>query len=137
MYLGDSLGGVSIRRGLQFLNGGSSALTIGGSFSTARTQNFQDASGTIALTSQLPLSGTTSSIGGSALAAGVCTTGNVTITGLSTTMTAMASPAADPGSGFTWNAWVSSTTTVTVRVCNISGASATPTAETYNVRVIP
>jgi hypothetical protein len=23
-----------------------------------------------------------------------------------------------------------------VRVCNISGASATPTAETYNVRVI-
>lgn len=136
MYLGDSLGGVSIRRGLNFLNGGSNPLTFGGSFSVARTQNFQDASGTIALTAQLPLSGTTSSIGGSALAAGVCTTGTATVTGISTAMTAAASPAADPGSGFTWNAWVSSTTTVTVRVCNISGASATPTAETYNVRVI-
>jgi hypothetical protein len=136
MYLGDSLGGVSIRRGFQFLNGGSSPLTFGGSFSAARTQNFQDESGTIALTSQLPLSGTTSSIGGSALAAGACTTGTASVTGLSTTMTAAASPVADPGSGFTWNAWVSSTTTVTVRVCNVSGASATPTAEAYNVRAI-
>jgi hypothetical protein len=136
MYLGDSLGGVSIRRGLNFLNGGSNPLTFGGSFSAARTQNFQDASGTIALTTQLPLSGTTSSIGGSALAAGVCTTGTATVTGVSTAMTASASPVADPGTGFTWNAWVSSTTTVTVRVCNISSASATPTAETYNVRII-
>ena len=136
MYLGDSLGGVSIRRGLQFLNGGSSPLTFGGSFSTTRTQNFQDQSGTIALTSQLPLSGTTSSIGGSALAAGACTTGTASVTGISTAMAVAASPVADPGSGFTWNALVSSTTTVTVRVCNISGASATPTAETYNVRVV-
>ncbi len=53
--MGDSLGGVSIRRGFQFLNGGSNALTFGGSFSTSRTQNFQDANGTIALTNQLPL----------------------------------------------------------------------------------
>jgi Pectate lyase superfamily protein len=136
MFLGDSLGGVSIRRGFQFLNGGSNPLTFGGSFSTTRTQNFQDASGTIALTTQLPLSGTTSSIGGSALAAGVCTTGTATVSGLSTAMAAVASPVADPGTGFTWNAWVSSTTTITVRVCNISGASATPTAETYNVRAI-
>jgi hypothetical protein len=136
MFLGDSLGGVSIRRGLQFLNGGSNPLTFGGSFSAARTQNFQDASGAIALTAQLPLGGTTSSIGGSALGAGVCTTGTATITGISTSMAAAASPSADPGTGFTWNAWVSSTSTVTVRVCNISGASATPTAETYNVRVI-
>jgi hypothetical protein len=136
MYLGDSLGGVSIRRGFQFLNGGSNPLTFGGSFSTTRTQNFQDQNGTIALTSQLPLSGTTSSIGGSALAAGVCTTGTASVTGLSTAMAVAVSPAADPGSEFTWNAWVSSTTTVTVRVCNISSASATPTAETYNVRVI-
>jgi Pectate lyase superfamily protein len=135
MYMGDSLGGVSIRRGFQFLNGGSNALTFGGSFSAARTQNFQDISGTIALTSQLPLSGTTSSIGGSALAAGICTTGTASVTGVSTAMAVAVSPAADPGTGFTWNAWVSSTTTVTVRVCNISGASATPTATAYNVRV--
>jgi hypothetical protein len=135
MYLGDGLGGVSIRRGLQFLNGGANPLTLGGSFSTTRTQNFQDTNGTIALTAQLPITGTTSSIGGSALAAGVCITGTASVSGVSTAMAVAVSPAADPGTGFTWNAWVSSTTTVTVRVCNISGASATPTAETYNVRV--
>jgi Pectate lyase superfamily protein len=135
MYMGDSLGGISIRRGLQFLNGGSNALTFGGSFSAARTQTFQDSSGTIALTAQLPISGTTSSIGGSALAAGICTTGTASVSGASTAMAVAVSPAADPGTGFTWNAWVSAASTVTVRVCNISGASATPAAETFNVRV--
>lgn len=134
MYMGDSLGGVSIRRGFQFLNGGSSALTFGGSFSTSRTQTFQDANGTIALTSQLPLTGTTGSIGGSALAAGICTTGTVSVAGAATSMAVAVSPAADPGTGFTWNAFVSASGTVTVRVCNISGASATPTASAYNVR---
>jgi hypothetical protein len=54
MYIGDSLGGVAILRGFQFLNGGSNALTFGGSFSAARSQSFQDASGTIALTSAIP-----------------------------------------------------------------------------------
>jgi pectate lyase-like protein len=135
MYIGDSLGGVSIRRGFQFLNGGVNPLTFGGTFSTTRTQNFQDADGTVALTSQLPITGTTSSIGGSALAAGICTTGTASITGVSSAMAVAVSPAADPGTGFTWNAWVSSTTTVTVRVCNISGASSTPAATAYNVRV--
>jgi hypothetical protein len=136
MYVGDALGGVSIRRGFNFVNGGSNALTFGGSFSLSRTQNFQDASGTIALTSQLPLSGTTSSIGGSALAAGVCTTGTASVTSAATSMAVAVSPAADPGAGFTWNAWVSASGTVTVRVCNVSGASATPTAAAYNVRAI-
>jgi hypothetical protein len=135
MYMGDSLGGISIRRGLQFLNGGSNALTFGGSFSAARTQNFQDTSGTIALTAQLPLTGTTSSIGGSALAAGICTTGTASVTSAANSMAVAVSPTADPGTGFTWGAWVSASNTVTVRVCNISGASATPTATAYNVRV--
>ena len=135
MFLGDSLGGVSIRRGFQFLNGGSNALTFGGSFAAARTQNFQDASGTISLTSQLPLSGTTSSIGGSALAAGICTTGTASVTSATNYMAVAASPVADPGTGFTWGAWISAANTVTVRVCNISGASATPTSTAYNVRV--
>jgi len=135
MYMGDTLGGVSIRRGLQFLNGGSNALTFGGSFSAARTQNFQDVNGTIALTAQLPLTGTTSSIGGSALAAGICTTGTASVSTAANSMAVAVSPAADPGTGFTWGAWVSAANTVTVRVCNISGASATPTATAYNVRV--
>jgi hypothetical protein len=136
MFMGDALGGISIRRGLNFLNGGSNALTFGGSFSASRTQSFQDANGTIALTNQLPLSGTTSSIGGSALAAGVCTTGTASVTSSATSMAVAVSPATDPGTGFTWNGWISAAGTVTVRVCNISSASATPTASAYNVRVI-
>jgi hypothetical protein len=136
MYMGDSLGGISVRRGFQFLNGGSNALTFGGSFSAARTQNFQDATGTIALTAQLPLSGTTSSIGGSALAAGICTTGTATVSTAANSMSVSATPVTDPGTGFTWNAWVSAANTVTVRLCNISGTSGTPTAAVYNVRVI-
>jgi hypothetical protein len=136
MYIGDSLGGVAILRGFQFLNGGANALTLGGSFSAARSQSFQDANGTIALTSQLPLSGTTSSIGGSSLAAGACTSGTATVTSSTTSMAVAASPAADPGAGFTWNAFVSAAGTVTVRVCNVSGANATPTASAYNVRVV-
>ena len=101
-----------------------------------RSQVFQDASGTIALTTQLPLAGTTGSIGGGALAAGVCTTGTATVTGATTSMAVAVSPASDPGTGFTWTAWVSSANTVTARVCNVSGASATPTAVAYNVRAI-
>jgi hypothetical protein len=139
-----------------------------------RQQFLQDATGTIALTSQLPasltnaahkwfnsydastgvftqtqpdysdltgtpapiLSGTTSSIGGSSLAAGACVDGTASVTSSTASMAVAVSPAADPGTGFTWNAWVSAAGTVTVRVCNVSGASATPTASAYNVRVI-
>jgi hypothetical protein len=136
IYIGDSLGGVSILRGFQFYNSGGNALTFGGTFTTGRSQSFQDASGTISLTSQLPLSGTTASIGGSSLAAGVCATGTASVSGSTTSMTADASPAADPGTGFTWNAFVSAAGTVTVRVCNVSGGALTPTASAYNVRVI-
>jgi hypothetical protein len=85
---------------------------------------------------QPPLSGTTGSIGGSALGVGACTTGTASISGATTSMAAWASPVADPGTGFTWNAFVSAAGTATVRLCNVSGASATPTAEAYNVRVI-
>lgn len=136
MYIGDSLGGVSIRRGFQFLNSGSNPLTFGGSFTSPRSQSFQDASGTIALTSQLPLAGTTAGIGGGSLAAGACTTGTASVASSTTSMAVAASPSADPGTGFTWGAWVSSAGTVTVRVCNVSGATATPAATAYNVRVI-
>ncbi len=101
-----------------------------------RTQVFQDATGFIALTSQLPLVGTTGSIGGSALAAGACTTGTASVTSTTTSMAVAISPASDPGTGFTWNAWVSAAGTVTARVCNVSGVSATPTAVAYNVRAI-
>jgi hypothetical protein len=116
-------------------NFGAFAAPVGG-FTGPRVLTAQDASGTIAFTAQLPLAGTTSSIGGGSLAAGACTTGTASVASSTTSMAVEASPAADPGTGFTWNAFVSAAGTVTVRVCNVSGASATPAATAFNVRVI-
>lgn len=84
------------------------------------------------------LAGTSGSIGGGSIANGACTTGTVAITGVTTGMTAAATPAGgtQPGAGFTWDAYVSAAGTATVRVCNATGASNTPTATTYNVRVL-
>ncbi len=80
--------------------------------------------------------GTTSSIGGNSLSAGVCTTGAVSIPGAATTMAVAVSPAADPGTGFTWEGFVSAPNTVTVRLCNTTSSQLTPKSTTYNVRVI-
>lgn len=81
------------------------------------------------------LSGTTGSIGGGLLAVGGCTSGTVSVTGASTSMVAMASPNTYPGDGIWWDAQVTSSNTVTVKVC--VAVLSTPTAGTYNVRVIP
>lgn len=84
------------------------------------------------------LSGTTAAIGGSALLAGACAAGTVTVTGAASTMVSTASPSADPDSalatGIAIYAFVSSANTVTVRVCAI--VAVTPAAVTYNVRVL-
>ena len=86
-----------------------------------------------------PLAGgfhaTTGSIGGSALTAGQCSTGTVTINGANTGMVANASAvtSGDPGAGFTVGAQVTSSNTVTVSVCAI--IAGTPTASTYAVTV--
>lgn len=93
-------------------------------------------SNNVAMTAQMPLSGTTASIGGSALAAGTCTTGTAAVANSTTAMAVAVSPAADPGTGFAWEGWVSAAGTVTVRLCNITAGSLTPTAEAYNVRVV-
>ncbi|CAG9256285.1 hypothetical protein [Paraburkholderia caribensis] len=82
-----------------------------------------------------PLSGTSSSIGGSALAAGACSSGTVSVAGSTTSMAVAAAPATYPGDGIFWHGYVSSAGTVTVKVC--ASVSATPTASAYNVRVIP
>ncbi len=80
--------------------------------------------------------GTTGSIGGSALAAGACATGTVTIAGVTTGMTLNTTPVTYPGAGFDWQrSYVSGTNTVTVQVCNNKTTSATPTASAYNVRI--
>jgi hypothetical protein len=82
----------------------------------------------------LPLTGTTSSIGGGALLAGACTSGTAAVTGSTTAMSAIASPVTYPGDGAMWDAYVSTAGTVTVKVCALVGV--TPSATAYNVRVI-
>ncbi len=84
--------------------------------------------------SNLPLAGTTGSIGGSSLALGACTSGTVSITGATTSMAVVASPTTYPGDGMVWRPYVSAAGTVTVKVC--AAVAGTPTASTYNVRVI-
>ncbi|WP_321913589.1 hypothetical protein [Paraburkholderia sp. J11-2] len=79
------------------------------------------------------LTGTTSSIGGSSLAAGACATGTVAVSGATTSMAVAVSPVATPGAGYVWEGYVSAAGTVTVNVCAI--VAGTPTATTYNVRV--
>lgn len=78
--------------------------------------------------------GTTGSIGGGALVAGACTSGTVSITGLTTAMDVHPTPSTYPGDGFWWEAYASAAGTATVKVC--ASIAGTPTASTYNVRVI-
>jgi len=80
------------------------------------------------------LSGTTSSIGGSLLAAGACASTTVSITGVTTSMAVEITPVTFPGAGTTWNGYVSSAGVVTAQICAL--VLGTPTASTYNVRVI-
>lgn len=83
---------------------------------------------------QVALSGTTPSIGGSALSAGACSSATASVTGSTTSMAVEATPSTYPGDPIYWKAYVSSAGTVTVKVC--AAVAATPTASTYNVRVI-
>ena len=79
-----------------------------------------------------PLTGTTGSIGGGTLTAS-CATGTATVATSTTSMVAIASPNADiTDAAYSIVAWVSTNGTVTVAVCG----TGTPTATTYNVRVI-
>jgi hypothetical protein len=117
------------------------ANSIGGNASgaTAITQPASDNSTNIAtdafVKSNLPLVATTVSIGGSSLSAGACASGTVNVTGATTSMAVVATPATYPGDGMDWRSYVSSSGVVTVQVCAV--ITGTPTASTYNVRVIP
>ena len=85
-----------------------------------------------------PLTGTTGSIGGSALLAGACASGTATVTGASTGMPAIAAPSDGTNIsalGTSISATVTSSNTVTVNVCAL--LAVTPTAKNYNVRVMP
>lgn len=80
------------------------------------------------------LSGTTGSIGGSPLLLGACTSGTASVSGAAVGMVTTATPSTYPGDGVQWQSYVSSSNTVTVKVCGI--LAITPGASIYNVRVI-
>ena len=80
------------------------------------------------------LTGITGSIGGGLLSVGSCATGTATVTGATVGMVAMANPATYQGDGVQFQAYVSAANTVTVKACAL--LLITPTATTYNVRVI-
>jgi len=65
-----------------------------------RTISQPSAAGTLALTSQLPLRGTTGPIGGSVLRPGTCATGTAHIQGATSNMVALATPVTFPGQAF-------------------------------------
>lgn len=81
------------------------------------------------------LSGTTTSLGGTGLANGACSTTTVAIAGATTSMVVTLTPQTYPGAGFYWRGYVSAAGTVTATVCSGQGGTNTPTASLYNVRV--
>lgn len=82
------------------------------------------------------LTGTSASLGGSSVASGVCISNTTTVTNAATSASASASPNTYPGDGFNWTAYVSAANTVTLKECNFTAGSLTPTASTFNIRVI-
>ncbi len=82
------------------------------------------------------LQATSSSIGGSALTAGTCSTTTVTMTGATTSNAVVATPETTPGQGFyELVPYVSAANTVTIGVC--ATVAGTPTASVWQVRVLP
>lgn len=77
----------------------------------------------------------TATVGGGLLAAGGCSSVDVTITGAAVGMAVNATPTNDPGVGSIWRAWVQSANTVRLQVCEI--ILGTPGSVTYQIRVIP
>jgi hypothetical protein len=80
------------------------------------------------------LTGTSASLGGSALLAGACSTNATTVTGATVGMAVVATPSTFPGAGANWEAYVSAANTVTTAICAV--VALTPTASVYNLRVL-
>ena len=82
---------------------------------------------------------TTATVGGSAISAQTCSGTSVSIPAAATSMNVLAQPAGALGSNWnsvTWQAYVSASGTVMVRLCNISASSVTPASMTFNIRLV-
>lgn len=81
-----------------------------------------------------PIILTTTSLGGSALAAGACSSTTITQSGVGgTTQVLMTPSSGGPGNGFYWQAWGSASNTITAQVCAV--VAGTPLAQTYTLKV--
>jgi hypothetical protein len=110
--------------------------TLGGLYFNTNTGQLLPCIATNTLGTAMPavFTGTTGSIGGGALLAGTCASGTVAVTNSLTGNAVLVSPNTYPGDGIIWYGYVSVNGTVTVKVCSI--LALTPTAGTYNVKVI-
>jgi hypothetical protein len=105
--------------------------------STDHIATFADNSGTMkdsGITIAPNFAALSGSIGGGALTAGTCASTVVGVTGATSSMSVSVTPGTYPGDAFYWRGYVSSSNNVTVSVC--AAVAGTPTASTYNVRVI-
>lgn len=81
------------------------------------------------------MTATSASIGGGLLLLGGCNTTDVTVSGATTGMVAIASPSTSLANGVQWQAAVISANTVRVYECAL--LTVTPASTTFQVRVIP
>lgn len=112
-------------------------LNVDDSLSYTHADGWQvlSASGSIKTTPYALLSGVSASIGGAALTAGQVATAAVTVQGAVVGQTVSVTPNTYPGDGVVWDGYVSAANTVTVRITAV--VAVTPTASTYNIRVLP
>jgi hypothetical protein len=84
------------------------------------------------------LTGTSASLGGSAIASGSTATITVTVTGavVGSPVSVAASDGTGPNPLIALSAWVSAAGVVTIQLANPSAGSVTPTAKTYKVTVL-
>lgn len=114
------------------------ALAAGsGVFNTGDCALWLKSSSNVTVTDSGPcvLKGTTTSMGGGALAAGACSSGVSFISGAAVGNGVAITPSTYPGDGFTWEGYVPAGGIVTGKVCAI--VAGTPAASVYNVRVFP
>lgn len=119
------------------IGSGADGNKVSGKFSVAVVDNgtASDISGIYGYGPATILSATSTSLGGSALTTGDCSTQDVNVAGATDGMAVVTSPTAYPGDGAVWTGRIFSAGVVRIKVCALYNM--TPTATTYNIRVMP
>lgn len=115
-------------------NGAPVPVEVANAVAISQAVNLGQGDGRYASLGQMPLVGTTASIGGAALSAGACASATTTVIGATTSMVVATSPRIYPGDGADWASYVSTANTVVTKVCAF--IALTPVASLYNLRVI-